>query len=122
MENSVKRRTVRCARGFATVGGRANIEVWYAVVDFGYGITLFTCHDCGELFVLDFENPAFWGRSAEQIVRDLPCPRCGSPLSATIRAYPQTFRTEDGQVGHFDPPLRRPPDPETVFLDLLEIR
>ncbi|MCA3005102.1 MAG: hypothetical protein LW650_04305 [Planctomycetaceae bacterium] len=36
-------------------------------------------------------------------------------------AQRQTFRTEDGHVGHFDPPLRPPPDQETVLLDVLEI-
>ena len=63
----MKPRLVRCYRGFASLPGKANIEVFYTVPDFGYSNKLFTCIECGELFIIDFENPNFAGKTAEQI-------------------------------------------------------
>lgn len=104
------------------MAGKANIEVFYTVPDFGYWTRLFTCIECGELFVIDFENPVFAGKTAEQITVDALCPACGKSLSETIRAYPEHFRTDDGQVGHFEPDRMSPPDSESLVKEFLEIR
>lgn len=117
----MKRRLVRCYRGFAAVAGKANIEVFYTAPDFGYFSKLFTCIECGELFVIDFENPAFAGKTAEQIAVSVVCPKCGKPLSETIRAYPETFRTDDGRIGHYEPDRIIPPDSESLVKEFWEI-
>lgn len=117
----MKPRQVRCYRGFASVPGRFNIEVLYTVPDFGYWSRLFTCIECGEIFVIDFENPSFAGKTAEQIAGDAVCPKCGKSLRETIRPYPEHFRTDDGQVGHFEPERIIPPDSESLVKEVLEI-
>lgn len=117
----MKTRLVRCYRGFASLPGKANIEVFYIAPDFGYATKLFTCIECGELFIIDFENPNFAGKTAEQIAGNTMCPKCGKPLRETIRAYPENFRAEDGRVGDFEPDRIIPPDSESIVKEFLEI-
>jgi hypothetical protein len=116
----MKRRLVRCYRGFGSLPGRFNIEVLYTLPDM-YLIKLFTCIECGELFVIDFENPAFAGKSAEQVAGTTTCPACGRLLRETIRPYPESFRTEDGRIGSFQPGHTIPPDSESIVKEILEL-
>lgn len=117
----MKLRLVRCYRGFASLHGKANVEVYYTIPDFGYSNRLFTCIECGELFMIDFENPNFAGKTAGQIAANVVCPKCGKRLANSIRAYPENFRTEDGRVGHFEPDHFIPPDSESIMKTFLEI-
>ncbi len=117
----MKSRLIRCYRGFAALPGKANIEVFYTLPDFGYSNKLFTCIECGELFIIDFENPNFAGKTAEQITTNALCPKCGKRLGETIRAYPENFHAEDGRVGHFKPDHIIPPDSESIVKEFLEI-
>lgn len=117
----MKTRLVRCYRGFASLLGKLNIEVFYTVPDFGYLNKLFSCIECGEFFVIDFDNPSFAGKKAEQIAGNTSCPKCGRMLKDTIRAYPESFRTNDGQIGHFEPERIIPPDSESLVKEFLEI-
>lgn len=117
----MKPRLIRCYRGFASVNGRFNIEVFYIVPDFGYSKKLFTCIHCGELFMIDLENPRFEGKTSEQIIGINVCPKCGHQLKDTIRPYPEHFRTEDGQIGSFEPNLIIPPDSESLVKEVFEI-
>ena len=116
----MKPRLVRCYRGFAWLPGRANVEVFYTLPEM-YLIKLFTCIECGELFVIDFENPTFAGKTAEQIAGDAACPKCGKALRETIRAYPECFRADDGRLGHFEPERIIPPDSESLVKEFLEL-
>ena len=117
----MKLRQIRCYRGFAWVPGKFNIDIFYTTSDFGYGKQLFTCIECGELFVIDFENPSFAGKTAEQIAADATCPKCAKALQETIRSYPQNFRAEDGQIGHFEPDRIIPPDSESLVKEFWEV-
>jgi len=117
----MKKRLVRCYRGFASVPGRTNIEVFYTVPDFGYSNKLFTCMECGELFMIDFENPAFAGKATEQIAANSLCPKCGKSLGETVCAYPETFRTDDGRIGNFQPDRIIPPDSESLVKEVWEL-
>jgi hypothetical protein len=112
---------VKCFKAFASIPGRFNIEVFYVVPDFGYGAKLFTCIECGELFVIDLENPRFAGKLPEQIAGNELCPKCAKPLKETIHAYPEDFRTKDGQIGHFEPDRVIPPDSESFVKEFWEI-
>ena len=116
----MKTRLVRCYRSFASVPGRYNIEVFYTLPDM-YLIKLFTCIECGEIFVIDFENPNFAGKTADQIAGGAVCPKCGKPLQETIRPYPENFRTDDGQIGHFEPDRIIPPDSESLVKEFIEL-
>jgi hypothetical protein len=117
----MKLRKVRSYRGFASTHGKFNIEVVYTLSDFGYCNKLFTCMECGEIFVIDFENPKFAGKTAQDIAGETVCPKCGIPLRDTIRPYPENFLTEDGQEGHFKPERIIPPDSESLVKEFWEI-
>jgi hypothetical protein len=100
--------------------GKFNIEVYYTVPEM-YLIKLFTCIECGEVFVVDFENPNLSGKTVEQIVADTVCPQCGRLLPKTIRPYPKSFRADDGRIGRFEPEPIIPPDSESLVKEFLEI-
>jgi len=117
----MRRRSIRCYRGFAATPGKANIEVFYTLADFGYSKELFVCTECGALFVIDFDNPDFAGKTAKQIAAGAACPVCSESLSETIRPYPETFRTDDGRIGHFKPSRIIPPDSESLVKEFWEI-
>ena len=116
----MKPRLVRCYRGFASLPDKANIEVFYTVPEM-YLIKLFTCIECGELFVIDFENPSFAGKTAEQLAANVLCPKCGKRLGESIRDYPKSFRADDGRIGHFEPERMIPPDSESVVRAIFEL-
>jgi hypothetical protein len=116
----MKRRLVRCYRGFGSLPGRANIEVVYTIPEM-YLIKLFTCVECGEVFVIDFENPALAGKTAEQISGNTLCPKCNTSLAESIRPYPEDFRADDGRVGHFEPDRIIPPDSESLVREFWEL-
>ncbi len=114
-------RKVRCYRGFAAAHGKFNIKVFYTVPDFGYFNKLFTCMACGEIFVIDMENPKLAGKTAPEVAGDTACPKCGKLLRETMRPYPEYFRTEGGQEGHFEPEPIIPPDSESLIKEFWEI-
>jgi hypothetical protein len=114
-------RQVRCYRGYAAVHGRWNIEVLYTMPDMGYYLKLVTCVECGTIFVINFANLNFSGKTIEEIAGDSVCPKCGLPLGENIQPYPDVFRTDDGIIGSFDPGRRIPPDSESFVEEFLEI-
>lgn len=117
----MKKRIIRCFQSFASLSGKYNIEVFYTVPDFGHWNKLFTCIECGELFVVDLENPIFANKDDKQIAGNISCPKCGKSLSETIRPYPENFRTDDGQIGHFNPGNYIPSDNESLVHEFVEI-
>jgi hypothetical protein len=116
----MKARLVRCYRGFASLPGRCNVEVYYTIPEM-FVAKLFTCIECGTVYVIDFENPALAGRDVQEVVRKTMCAKCGRPLGETIRPYPESFRTEDGQIGHFEPDHLIPPDSDSLVKEFVEI-
>ena len=117
----MKRLSIRCYKGFAALPAKFNIEVFYTIPDMGYSRKLFTCINCGEIFVIDFENPRLARKSPEQIAKDSSCPKCGKLLNETIRPYPQNFLTDDGEIGQFKPDHIIPPDSESLVKEFWEI-
>jgi rubredoxin len=117
----MKKRQITCYKGFASLQGKFNVEVYYTVPDMGYWNKLFTCLACGEVFVADLENPIFAGKPVEQAVDNMQCPTCGSQLGETLRAYPESFRTEDGRTGQYEPERRIPSATEGIVREFYEI-
>ncbi len=94
--------SVKCFKGYAQVGMRYNIEVFYTVPDF-YHTKLFTCLKCGAIFCADQEDIDYSGKPLDVVVGKTICPGCSSELSESMAPYPQLFRLEDGTIGHFEP-------------------
>ena len=116
----MNKRLVRCYEGFGSTDRRSNVEVFYIIPEM-YAKALYTCTECGEVFVADLENPAFAGREVADVVKGMNCPSCNADLSATISSYPKTFRAPDGSLGSFDPGTIIPPDSESLVREFFEI-
>lgn len=99
---------VRCVKGFGIIGSRYNVEVIKPLAGFGYSKKLYCCDGCGELFVLDLNNPDLKG------IKGLPknligsCPKCDNPLEGHLLPYPEnvfisdTIETMDVSTISFD--------------------
>lgn len=116
----MNKRLVRCYLGYGSTDRRSNVEVFYVAPEM-YAKALFTCLECGEIFVADLENPAFAGREIAEVVKGLRCPSCNADLSESICSYPQKFRAPDGALGSFDPGTIIPPDNESLVREFFEI-
>ena len=116
----MKKRLIRCSVGWGvTNNGIHNIQVFYCKNGFGYHYELFICMNCGEIFIVDFENPYFCNKTIQEISYEQNCPICRSELSKSLQVYPATFRTEDGNIGHFIP--ERITENESVIKEFYEI-
>lgn len=80
---------VRCVRGFGVVGSQHNIEVIRPLSGFGYSKKLYCCAGCGELFVLDLDNPVLKG--SKELPKNLggTCPQCQALLKEHLFSYPE---------------------------------
>jgi len=93
---------VRCYQGKA-LGAQDRLEdVWFTMSDFGYDRRLFSCTNCGALFVADAEAEHYSGVVLQMRIAQFVCPECGEPLTKTLQPYPQTFRMSDGSISHFE--------------------
>lgn len=115
----MKKRKVRCYRGYASMGSIQNIPVYYTMSE-GYNIQLYMCSHCGEIFVIDWENPLFKGKNVARIAGNSDCPTCSKALATTITKYPETFKFSDKE-GHFVLPHLIPPDGESVIREFYDL-
>jgi DNA-directed RNA polymerase subunit RPC12/RpoP len=110
---------VRCYKGFATIGSISNVQVYYTIPEV-YNIKLFTCINCGEIFVADFENPKLDEYNMLNAVSKIECPTCSVQLDKTLDKYPDTF-VYLNNIGHFEPSSLIPPDNESMVKEFYEI-
>ena len=92
---------VRCAKGSGVIGRLHNIDVLKPLSGFGYTKRLYCCADCGELFVLDLDNPALNG--SKDLPRNLSgnCPNCNATLNDHLLPYPENVFVS-GSVAELD--------------------
>jgi DNA-directed RNA polymerase subunit RPC12/RpoP len=83
--------------------------------------SLATCIECGELFVIDFENPKFDNLNLIEIVGNTFCPKCNSKLKDTIKEYPKHIKLVNGEIGSFVSNQFIPNDNETIIAEFYEI-
>ncbi len=113
---------VRCYKAFANVHpGVWNYPIYYFTYDGWSNKTFTTCIQCGELFVIDSENPETERKSAFDIAYSKDCPTCKSALKDTLRNYPEEIRLPDGKLGSFKPDQLIPPDSESIILDVYQL-
>jgi hypothetical protein len=116
----MRKRKVRCYKGYASIEDIHNIEVFYTIPEM-YNIQLFTCLECGEIFVIDFENPGFLNKSLREIVGDRKCPKCNTQLKNIIEKYPESFK-HNSIIGNYIPTKIIPPDEESEVREFFEIQ
>lgn len=116
----MKRRKIRCYRGYGQAGGVYNIPVWFVVSE-TYAMALYSCINCGEIFFVNLEDPRYERRDVIDAVGEQACPQCGASLAEMLRPYPYTFRAPNGKLGTMDPGRLIPPESESVILELYDL-
>jgi hypothetical protein len=117
------KRKVRCFKKLANVyPGIFNYPVYYLTYEGWSNYSFATCINCGELFVIDWENPQTEGLNINEIAGSESCPVCNAFLRDTIRDYPQTIKLPDEKIGSYMPDTYIPPDDESLIIEVFEIK
>lgn len=118
----MKKKKIRCYKTLANVyPGVNNYTVYFLVYEGWSNFSLTTCLNCGELFVIDWENHITNGSSIVEVAGSCTCPTCNSLLKDTLRNYPQSIRLPNGNIGSFTPDNFIPADEESLILEVFEI-
>jgi hypothetical protein len=86
-----------------------------------FSLELAICINCGELFVIDRDNPSLSNRKLEDIGKQKVCLTCQSILEVTLRSYPSNFLTESGRIANFSEPTFIPDDQDTKIIEVWEL-
>lgn len=113
--------SVRCYIGFAVIGMRHNIEVYYTMPDFGYCMCLFTDLRTGEIYAIDTSHNNISENGLNDLTEDLLCPVTGRLLKDNLVLYPNSFLFED-QIGHFCVDSHIPDDSKSIIREFWEIK
>ena len=117
----MKKKLVRCYRGKA-LGAKDHFEdVWFTMPDFGDCDRLYSCTNCGTLFVGNTDKEHYSGVPVQKRIEKLNCPDCSAMLPTTMQPYPQTFRMSDGSLSHFDAGREYPPDSDSVVKEIWDL-
>ncbi|WP_222166589.1 hypothetical protein [Edaphocola aurantiacus] len=84
--------------------------------------SLVTCTNCGELFVIDWENPETEKLSLKQIAGSTLCPSCNVVLSMHLANYPATIKISENQFGSFDDESIPNEDEGSEIVEFYELR
>ncbi|MBB1287298.1 hypothetical protein HRH25_23180 [Flavisolibacter sp. BT320] len=116
------KRKIRCYKTLAKVTSSTyNHLVYYLAQEGWSNLSLTTCIKCGELFVIDWENPMTRDLSIQDVAGSKRCPICNSFLRETIMDYPKTIVLPNGQLGSYTPENIIPSDSESVIIEVFEI-
>jgi hypothetical protein len=114
---------VRCFNKLANVyPGIFNHPIYYLTSEGWSNYSFATCINCGELFVIDWENPETKGLNIHEIAGSESCPKCNAGLRDTIRDYPQHIKLPNGKIGSYIPGTYIPPDDESLIIEVFEIK
>lgn len=118
----MRKKKIRCYKTFINdYPGVKDFPVYYLAYEGWSSYTLATCLQCGELFVIDWENPKTKDLSSIEVAGSACCPTCNSLLKDTMREYPKTIKLPNGKIGTYVPTGIIPPDEESLVLDFFEI-
>jgi hypothetical protein len=118
----MKRKRIRCYERFIDpIAGVYNIKIFDVVYEGFSNCKLYICRSCGELFVIDWDNPQTKHRSYPEMCGILECPACRNLLSVTLFPYPENIRLHSGRIVRRNLANGIPPDNETIIRDFYEI-
>jgi len=99
----MQKKKIRCLIKYENVGlGIYNYKVFLPLKGGWSNNSLATCTNCGELFVIDWEDPATENLSVKQIAGLTLCPTCNVVLSMYLANYPATIRVSENQFASFN--------------------
>jgi uncharacterized Zn-finger protein len=97
------KKKIRCLIKYENVAlGVYNHKVFIPLKSGWSNNSLVTCTNCGELFVIDWENPETKNLSVQQIAGSSLCPSCNVVLSSYLASYPATIKISENQFGSFN--------------------
>lgn len=100
----MKKKEIRCYKEYANVyPGVYNYLVYFPTREGWSSFSFVTCINCGEIFVIDWENPLTSGKTITEIAGNLSCPTCILPLRDTLKKYPEYIKLPNGKIGNFNP-------------------
>ena len=118
----MNKKKIRCYEVYVQVANNIyNYPVYLVVYEGWSHFSLATCNNCGELFVIDWENPATKGLSIIDISSTINCPKCKISLKETIRDYPKTIKLPNGLMGSYIPDTMITPDTESFIMEFYEL-
>lgn len=116
----MKKKKIRC---FKIYGNNSyNYEIIIPLKSGWSNNSIVTCKKCGELFVIDWENPATNNLSIQEIAGTSKCPKCQSPLTKQIANYPETIRISEDVFGSFNDDSVDYSNDQTEIFELYELR
>lgn len=118
----ITKKKIRCYKTFAHVAPNVyNYPVYFLIYEGWSNFSLATCTICGELFVIDWENPSTKGLTTKDVASSSNCPTCKSQLKDTIQDYPKTIRLSSGKIGSYTPETFILPNTESLVKEFFEI-
>lgn len=119
----MQKKKIRCLIKYENVArGVYNHKVFLPLKSGWSNNSLVTCTNCGELFVIDWENPKTENLSVKQIAGSTLCPSCNVVLSMYLASYPATIRISENQFGSFNDDAISNEDEESEIVEFYELR
>lgn len=119
----MKKKKIRCIVKYENVAlSIYNYKILLPLKSGWSNNSLVTCINCGELFVIDWENPETEHLSIEQIAGSTKCPTCKVELSMFIANYPEKIRISKNLFGSFKKYTFSNEDEDSEIVELYELR
>lgn len=115
------RRKVNCFLFHIKANSSFHNEVYLPNTGGWAALELAICINCGELFVIDRDNPALSNLTLEDISKRKVCPKCQSVLESTLKPYPLNFLIKPGEIGTFTTPRFISDDQETKIIEVWQL-
>lgn len=123
MKHKYETEKIRCFKVYESIGHNThNYEVIIPLKSGWSNNTLVMCKKCGELFVIDWGNPATKNLNIHEIAGSSECPVCKSLLKDQIANYPDMIRISEGVFGSFHESIVNYSDDQTEILEFYELR
>jgi len=119
----MQKKKIRCLIKYENVGlGIYNYKVFLPLKGGWSNNSLVTCTNCGELFVIDWENPETENLTVKQIAGSTLCLACNVVLSMYLADYPATIRISENQIVSFNTEAISNQDKGSEIVEFYELR
>lgn len=123
LDMRMQKKEIRCLIKYENVAqGIYNYKVFLPLKSGWNNNSLVTCTNCGELFVIDWENPETENLSVKQIAGSTLCPTCNVVLCMYLADYPATIRISENQFGSFNDKAVFNQEEESEIVEFYELR
>lgn len=119
----MQKKKIRCSIRYEYIAsGVYNFKVFLPIKSGWSNNSLFTCKNCGELFVVDWENPETKNLSVQEIAGSTLCPSCNVNLSKQLASYPNTIRISEYLFGSLNDNIIISEDEDSEIIEFYELK